>query len=111
MVSTSLLDPDSILRYLTSGPPGCFITESFPLRRNMIVKDVTKLVAHKMKVTNPEDFAFYSLIEGKGKREKKKKIELVKMMMNGSPLHFHIPHHLHLFCHSYIHTHVQGTRK
>ena len=45
---------------------GSIASKSFPITPAMTVRDVSKLVAHKMRVTNPEDHGLYTLQDGVG---------------------------------------------
>jgi len=42
------------------------IFRQLPVKIGMSGKEVSRIVAHKMKVTNPEDFSLYTLKNGKG---------------------------------------------
>ena len=45
---------------------GSIASKSFPITPAMTVRDVSKLVAHRMRVTNPEDHGLYTLQDGVG---------------------------------------------
>uniref|UniRef100_A0A0K8SRC7 Protein sprint n=3 Tax=Lygus hesperus TaxID=30085 RepID=A0A0K8SRC7_LYGHE len=43
---------------------GSILTKTLPIRPNMTTKDVCKIIAHKVRITNPQDYALYKLIDG-----------------------------------------------
>ncbi|XP_073980970.1 src homology 2 domain-containing protein sprint isoform X4 [Rhodnius prolixus] len=43
---------------------GSIITKTLPIRPNMTTKDVCKIIAHKVRITNPQDYGLYKLIDG-----------------------------------------------
>lgn len=43
---------------------GSIVNKSLPLKPSMTVREVSKIIAHKLKITNPEDFCLYSLVDG-----------------------------------------------
>ena len=47
---------------------GQILSKSFPIKRGqMTVKELAKMVAHKMNITNSEDYALFCLVDGQGK--------------------------------------------
>lgn len=50
---------------------GSILTKTLPARPHMTTKEVCKIIAHKAKITNPQDFALYRLVDGEGKILKK----------------------------------------
>lgn len=46
---------------------GSILTKTLPVRPHMTTKDVCKIIAHKAKITNPQDFALYRLVDGEGR--------------------------------------------
>ena len=46
---------------------GSIVRKSLPLKPSMTVREVSKIIAHKLRITNPEDFSLYSLVDGQGK--------------------------------------------
>lgn len=46
---------------------GSILTKTLPARPHMTTKEVCKIIAHKAKITNPQDFALYRLVDGEGK--------------------------------------------
>ncbi len=40
------------------------MSKTLPVRPNMTTKEVCKMIAHKFKITNPEDFGLFKLIKG-----------------------------------------------
>merc|ERR1719481_473881 len=55
--TVSVLVPDSLT--------GSLVQRSVPLRPQMTAKDVSRYVAHRLNIHNPEDFGLYSLVDGK----------------------------------------------
>ena len=47
---------------------GSILTKTLPTRPNMTTKEVCKIIAHKARITNPQDYALYRLVDGEGKR-------------------------------------------
>ena len=47
---------------------GSIVKKSFPIKPGMTVKQLSRMIAHKIKVTNAEDCALFILVEGKGKK-------------------------------------------
>lgn len=43
---------------------GSIITKTLPIRPNMTTKDVCKIIAHKVRITNPQDYGLYKLVDG-----------------------------------------------
>lgn len=43
---------------------GSIVRKSLPLKPSMTVREVSKIIAHKLRITNPEDFSLYSLVDG-----------------------------------------------
>lgn len=48
---------------------GSILTKTLPARPHMTTKEVCKIIAHKAKITNPQDFALYRLVDGEGNIE------------------------------------------
>lgn len=46
---------------------GSLLTKTLPLRPNMTTKEISRIIALKLRITNPQDFALYQLVEGEGK--------------------------------------------
>lgn len=46
---------------------GSILTKTLPARPHMTTKEVCKIIAHKAKITNPQDFALYRLVDGEGR--------------------------------------------
>jgi len=46
---------------------GSIITKVLPVRPNMTTRDVCKIIAHKARITNPQDYGLYTLVDGDGK--------------------------------------------
>ena len=40
------------------------ISKTLPVRPNMTTKEACKMIAHKFKITNPEDYGLFKLING-----------------------------------------------
>lgn len=49
---------------------GSILTKTLPARPHMTTKEVCKIIAHKARITNPQDYALYRLIDGEGKELK-----------------------------------------
>uniref|UniRef100_A0A1B6C8N4 Protein sprint n=1 Tax=Clastoptera arizonana TaxID=38151 RepID=A0A1B6C8N4_9HEMI len=43
---------------------GSIITKTLPVRPNMTTRDVCKIIAHKVRITNPQDYGLYKLLDG-----------------------------------------------
>jgi len=43
---------------------GSILTKTLPVRPHMTTKDVCKIIAHKARITNPQDYALYKLVNG-----------------------------------------------
>ncbi|XP_018896161.2 protein sprint [Bemisia tabaci] len=43
---------------------GSLLTKTLPVRPNMTTKDVCKIIAHKARITNPEDYGLFKLVNG-----------------------------------------------
>ncbi|KAL1138492.1 hypothetical protein AAG570_008555, partial [Ranatra chinensis] len=43
---------------------GSIITKTLPVRPNMTTRDVCKIIAHKVRITNPQDYGLFKLIDG-----------------------------------------------
>ncbi|CAN8031364.1 unnamed protein product [Ixodes persulcatus] len=43
---------------------GSILSKTLPVMPNMITKEVCKMIAHKFKVTNPEDYGLFKLVKG-----------------------------------------------
>jgi len=45
---------------------GSLLTKTLPVRPHMTTRDVCKIIAHKLRITNPQDYSLFKLIDGKG---------------------------------------------
>ncbi len=45
---------------------GSIITKTLPVRPNMTTREVCKIIAHKARITNPQDYGLFKLIDGEG---------------------------------------------
>lgn len=45
---------------------GSILTKTVPVRPHMTTKQVCKIIAHKARITNPQDYALYRLVDGEG---------------------------------------------
>ncbi|XP_044730872.1 protein sprint isoform X2 [Chrysoperla carnea] len=43
---------------------GSILTKTLPVRPHMTTKQICKIIAHKSRITNPQDYALYRLIDG-----------------------------------------------
>lgn len=46
---------------------GSILTKTLPAKPHMTTKDVCNIIAHKARITNPQDYALYRVIDGEGK--------------------------------------------
>ncbi|KAF5308871.1 hypothetical protein FQR65_LT00571 [Abscondita terminalis] len=61
----SHLKPDSVLKVVVPDElHGSILTKTLPARPHMTTKEVCKIIAHKARITNPQDYALYRLMEG-----------------------------------------------
>jgi Ras and Rab interactor 2/3 len=47
---------------------GSLQTRTLPVRPHTTTKEVCRIIAHKARITNPQDFGLFKLIDGEGKR-------------------------------------------
>lgn len=45
---------------------GSILTKTLPAKPHMTTKEVCKIIAHKTRITNPQDYALYRLTDGEG---------------------------------------------
>lgn len=45
---------------------GSIVTRTLPIRPATTTREVCKMMAHKLKVTNPQDYGLYKLVDGLG---------------------------------------------
>lgn len=45
---------------------GSIVTRTLPIRPATTTREVCRMMAHKLKVTNPQDYALYKLVDGLG---------------------------------------------
>ena len=43
---------------------GSIVTRTLPIRPGSTARDLCRMMAHKLRVTNPQDFALYKLVDG-----------------------------------------------
>ncbi|KAK6645386.1 hypothetical protein RUM43_001663 [Polyplax serrata] len=43
---------------------GSILTKTLPVKPNMTTKDVCKIIAHKIRITNPQDYGLFRLVDG-----------------------------------------------
>ncbi|VVC35873.1 Hypothetical protein CINCED_3A000453 [Cinara cedri] len=43
---------------------GSLLTKTLPVRPHMTTRDVCKIIAHKLRITNPQDYSLFKLIDG-----------------------------------------------
>ncbi|XP_017783155.1 PREDICTED: protein sprint [Nicrophorus vespilloides] len=56
---------DSVLKVVVPDElHGSILTKTLPARPHMTTKEVCKIIAHKARITNPQDFALYRLVDG-----------------------------------------------
>ncbi|KAI4463063.1 rab gdp/gtp exchange factor [Holotrichia oblita] len=59
------LKSDSVLKVVVPDElHGSILTKTLPARPHMTTKEVCKIIAHKARITNPQDFALYRLVDG-----------------------------------------------
>lgn len=57
----------SVLRVLVPNElHGSIETQTLPIRMNMNTRDICRILAHKIKCTNPQDYGLYKLAQGEG---------------------------------------------
>ncbi|XP_063229245.1 protein sprint isoform X2 [Bacillus rossius redtenbacheri] len=61
----SLADFRSVLKIVVPDEVhGSIITKTLPVRPNMTTRDVCKIIAHKVRITNPQDYGLFKLVDG-----------------------------------------------
>lgn len=45
---------------------GSILTKTLPVRPGMTTRDVCKIIAHKARITNPQDYGLFQLVDGEG---------------------------------------------
>ena len=45
---------------------GSIVTRCLPVRSSTTTREVAAMMAHKMRVSNPQDYALYKLVDGQG---------------------------------------------
>lgn len=56
---------DSVLKVVVPDElHGSILTKTLPARPHMTTKEVCKIIAHKARITNPQDYALYRLVDG-----------------------------------------------
>lgn len=45
---------------------GSILTKTLPAKPHMTTKDVCNIIAHKARITNPQDYALYRVTDGEG---------------------------------------------
>nr|XP_022912808.1 protein sprint isoform X2 [Onthophagus taurus] len=59
------LKTDSVLKVVVPDElHGSILTKTLPARPHMTTKEVCKIIAHKARITNPQDYALYRLVDG-----------------------------------------------
>lgn len=46
---------------------GSLLTKTLPLRPNMTTREICRIIALKLRISNPQDYGLYQLVEGEGK--------------------------------------------
>ena len=46
---------------------GSILTKTLPAKPHMTTKDVCNIIAHKARITNPQDYALYRVTDGEGR--------------------------------------------
>lgn len=60
-------DCSSVLRILVPDElHGSLNTKTLPVRPNMSTRDVCRILAHKIRCTNPQDYGLFKLVQGEG---------------------------------------------
>lgn len=63
----SLAELRSVLRIVVPDElHGSILTKTLPVRPNTTTRDVCKIIAHKIRITNPQDYGLYKLVDGEG---------------------------------------------
>jgi hypothetical protein len=66
--STTGIQQPCVLRVLVADEnQSSLLARTVPLRPSMTVRDITKLLALKLRLSNPQDFTLVALIDGQGK--------------------------------------------
>ncbi|GLH14936.1 Protein sprint [Gryllus bimaculatus] len=61
----SLSELQSVLKIVVPDElHGSIITKTLPVRPNMTTRDVCKIIAHKVRITNPQDYGLFKLVDG-----------------------------------------------
>ncbi|XP_065347669.1 protein sprint isoform X3 [Cloeon dipterum] len=61
----SLAELRSVLRIVVPDElHGSILTKTLPVRPNTTTRDVCKIIAHKIRITNPQDYGLYKLVDG-----------------------------------------------
>ncbi|CAH0561513.1 unnamed protein product [Brassicogethes aeneus] len=64
-VNNSNAKNDSVLKVVVPDElHGSILTKTLPARPHMTTKEVCKIIAHKARITNPQDYALYRLTDG-----------------------------------------------
>lgn len=62
-------DCSSVLRILVPDElHGSLNTRTLPVRPNMNTREICRILAHKIRCTNPQDYGLFKLVQGEGKR-------------------------------------------
>lgn len=66
--SSSLPACSSVLRVIIPDEyNGSLQTRTLPIRPHTTAREVCRIIAHKARITNPQDYALYKLVDGDGK--------------------------------------------
>lgn len=67
--SNNTLPPcSSVLRVIIPDEcNGSLQTRTLPVRPNTTTKEVCRTIAHKARITNPQDYALFELVDGEGR--------------------------------------------
>lgn len=61
-------DCSSVLRILVPDElHGSLNTRTLPVRPNMNTREICRILAHKIRCTNPQDYGLFKLVQGEGK--------------------------------------------
>lgn len=47
---------------------GSLLTKTLPVRPNMTTRDICKIIALKLRITNPQDYSLFKLVDGEGEQ-------------------------------------------
>ncbi|KAF2351197.1 VPS9 domain [Trinorchestia longiramus] len=64
--SSVISEPGTLKIVVPDEKNGSIVTRTLPVRPTTTTREVCKMMAHKMRVTNPQDYGLYKLVDGYG---------------------------------------------